>query len=307
MFQKHLNWRSTDTGSKRHNKLEGEGKAQTRKSKKKATLVLDEKETEPYNDEARKEKEIAVAVLAELGIDDSLQKPKETKRKAILENVPTESDVVTAKGKKKDKKKVKRSAAIEDAAQGTRSDVKERKTVSDDSDVFPPGSPVPDRESEESKSKAQKTKKATLSASDNITAAVEIVLAPDKGDNKSKKSKKRKHAESLLADNEATAPTLDVNAEGQLPRKKKKKGNSKIIDPRQDKSLSEQALKGMFVSTRLGLGEFILHYSPFLCLLPIRKSIRVEIQQSEAKLAHSPCLVTRYGSSGYKTDSMTAN
>jgi hypothetical protein len=232
----------------------------------------------PYDDEARKkEKEIAAAAAAAVkrGIDnnDGVPKPMKSRRKLFQETV-LESDVVLAKENIK-------SSAIEDAAQETRSEVKEiviRKNVAvlDDSDVFPGGSPVPDGKSRKSKSKAGKREKAALGAPDN--AAVETALAPDKGDKKSKKSKKRKHAESLLVDDETTTPALDVTAEGQSPRKKKHKGNSKIIDPGQDKSLSEQALKGMFVSIELGLSEFILHYSSFLCLLPIRKSSRVEIQ-----------------------------
>lgn len=261
---------------------------------------------EPYDNKARKkEKEIeaAAAAAVERGIDnnDGVPKPKKSRRKLLQETV-LESDVVLAKEKRKDKTRVKSSAAIEDAAQETRSEVKEiRKnvTVLDDSDVFPGGSPAPDGTSRKSESKAGEREKAAPRAPDN-TVAVETALVPDKGDKKSKKSKKRRHAESLLVDDETTTPALDVTAEGQSLRKKRHKGNSKIIDPGQDKSLSEQALKGMFVSIVLGLSELRLHYSSFLCLLPIRKSSRVEIQQSEAKLAHSQCLVTRHGSSGYK-------
>ena len=258
---------------------------------------------EPYDDEAA----AAAAVLAERGIDDGVQKPKKTRRKPIPETVPMESDVALVKEKRKDKKRVKSSAAIEDAAQETISGVKERrkKTVLDDFDDFPGGSPMPDGKSRKSESKAGKKEKAALIASDDDAAAAETALAPDKEDNKSKKSKKRKRAESLLVDDETATPALDVTAEGQSPRKKKHKGNLNFIDPGQDKSLSEQALKGMIISIELGLSEFILHYSSFVCLLPIRKSRRVEIQQSEAELAHSQCLVTRHGSSGYRISRMS--
>jgi len=194
-------------------------------------------------------------VLAELGLDengdDGVQEPK-TKRKAVLENVPSDLGVASAKEKKK---RIKSSTAVEDpAAEEIKSKVKKRKskeTVPDNSGVFSAGTSVPDGPSK-SKSRAGKKKKAT--SADDTSAVVETVSVADTGAKESKKSKKRKHTES---DGEKITSAPDVVAEGQLP-KKKRKGATKISDPAQDKSLSEQALKGMFVNTKLGR-EFIFH------------------------------------------------
>lgn len=257
-FQKCLNRRSTDATKKtrRSKKLAGEGEAETRRNKKNATPALGEDEIQQYDDEARKKEKkiaanVAAAVFAELGISDNdndgVQDPK-TKRKVVLESVPSDMGVASAKEKKK---RIKSSTAVEDAAaEEIRSTMKKRKnkeTVSNNPDVFSLGTSVPHGGPSKSKSRAERKKKAT--SADDTSAVVETVSAPDKVAKKSKKSKKRKHVESLSADGETVTSTPDNVAEGQLP-KKKRKGETKISDPAQDKSLSEQALKGMFVNTK---------------------------------------------------------
>ncbi|KAF8351162.1 hypothetical protein F5887DRAFT_195633 [Amanita rubescens] len=241
-----------NTHRSKHEKLVGEGEAETRKNKKNATPALGGDEIQQYDDEARKkEKKIAkaaaAAVLAELGIDenddDGVQEPKK-KRKAVSENVPSELSVASAKEKKKERKKIKSTAIEDPAAEEIKSKVKKRKnkeTVSDNSDVFSPGASAPDGPSK-SKSRAGRKKRAT--SADDTSAVVETVSAPDEGPKESKKSKKRKHIESLSADGETITSAPDIVAEGQLP-KKKRKGETKVSDPAQDKSLSEQSLKGL--------------------------------------------------------------
>ncbi|KAK2463607.1 hypothetical protein APHAL10511_004358 [Amanita phalloides] len=207
------------------------GETNELENSKNAVLPSKDNETEPYDERAReKEKDVAAAaaaaVLAELGIDDHPKKHKK-QRKVTKEDesqvAPVTSMEPTVVGdkirsglKKKEKNKVKNMVA--------------------------PRTGISTLE-EEQKRKSEKEKSTGGPVTGFGAPFVERALTPDDRSEKANKNNKRKLAESQSFDGRAVTNGTDDAGSGN--RLKKKKRSSKIIDPSEDKTLSEQALKAL--------------------------------------------------------------